>query len=215
MMILEQFLEDHMKRKRSISSAELSSFRGAPKIEGILFLASNFGHEQHRNLRQKAKRLLCQIFSDIVRGDINKLHSKDKLVALGIRSSNKIGGIVTAQLPDQKSEPILVEWLAVDEELRKKGIGQYLIKALCTIQEQMYGEINIFLATEREGEDALDWYKKGGFVELGEWSCNKMVMTLGLENNYCTVEGKSMFVPLRLRKLFMSEHGKEDVKIAV
>jgi len=204
-----------MKRKRSISSAVLSSFRGAPKIEGILFLASNFGHEQHRTLRQKAKRLLCQIFSDAVRGDIYKLDSKEKLVALGIKSSNKIGGIIIAQLPEQKSEPILVEWLAVDEELRKKGMGQYLIKALCTIQEQMYGEINIFLATEREGEDALDWYKKGGFVaELGGWSCNKTTMRLGLDHNYCTVEGKSMLVPLRLRKQFMSEDNEEDAKIA-
>ena len=213
MMILETFLEDHMKRKRSISSAVLSSFRGAPKIEGILFLASNFGHEQHRTLRQKAKRLLCQIFSEAVRGDIYKLDSKEKLVALGIKSSNKIGGIIIAQLPEQKSEPILVAWLAVDEELRKKGMGQYLMKALCTMQQQMYGEIDIFLATERE-EDAVDWYKKVGFVELGEWLCNKAVMRLGLENNYCTVEGKSTLVPLRLRKLFMSEDDKEDAKIA-
>ena len=213
MMILEQFLEDHIKRKRSISSAELSSFRGAPKIEEILFLASNFGHEQHRNLRQKAKRLLCQIFSDVVRVDIRKLDSKEKLVALGIKSPKKIGGIIIAQLPKQNSEPILVAWLAVDKKLRKKGMGQYLMKALCTMQEQMYGRIDIFLATER-GEDTVDWYKKGGFVELGEWSCNKTAMTLGLENNYCTVEGKSTLVPLRLRKLFMSEEDKEDAKIA-
>ena len=85
-------MEDHIKRKRSISSAELSSFRGAPKIEEILFLASNFGHEQHRNLRQKAKRLLCQIFSDVVRVDIRKLDSKEKLVALGIKSPKRLEG---------------------------------------------------------------------------------------------------------------------------
>ena len=39
-------------------------------------------------------------------------------------------------------------------------------------------------------------------------------MRLGLDHNYCTVEGKSMLVPLRLRKQFMSEDNEEDAKIA-